>query len=499
MGACRRRWRGEVCECWLVRRSVAFVVVGLVLASCGDGSSTGRASPTTASTASSGAPSSEVTVPSSEIDAADFAEVRDELLQMFEEDQEERSHFGEADAEPWHDEERTARLVEIIDEYGWPTPDLVGDGATSAAWLIAQHSDADLSFQQRVLSLLFDEVPDYPGKSQQVALLTDRVAKNMSQPQVYGSQIGCVGDQPVPNPDLVQPDRVDQLREQAGLEPLEVYLARFDQHCSDFAQIPIEAGCESVPGATLLLVPEAVILVGELRGTIESPAFVEALMCIALSYELEVTVGLEIPNDETAAVQVFLASNGGSEARSTLLSGPFWTTEFADGRQSIAMLDLLDRLRRHTIDGAGLEVLLLDSAGAPDRDLAMAERLLDAIRATPDGIVITLTGNIHNRGVRGASFDREYEPMGYLVKQAIGHESVFALDVRHSGGTAWNCAPDRTCGPSTFAGNSAGDPELGDAVAFVEVYTEPNADGFGGTYFVGALSPAAPALEAKER
>jgi hypothetical protein len=410
-------------------------------------------------------------------------------------DQEERSHFGEADAEPWHDAERTARLIEIVDEYGWPTPDLFGDEATSAAWLIVQHSDADPEFQQRVLSLLTEQVPDYPGKSQQVALLTDRVATNTDQPQVYGSQIGCMADQPVPSPDVAEPDRVDLLRSQAELEPLDAYLARFDQHCAEQAQIPIEAGCESVPGATLLLVPDPVILVGELHGTMESPAFVEALTCIALSYEHEVTVGLEIPDDETRSIMAFLASDGGPDARRELLSGSFWASEVADGRQSIAMLELLDGLRRHIADGAPLDLVLLDSTDASDRDAAMADRLHGAVEDSPDGVMIALTGNLHNRRVRGVSFDPDYEPMGYLLKQALTGKSVFALDVRYSGGTALNCTSDGSCGPHALAGNTADDVTLSNAIASVDIFAAPNTDGYDGTYYVGTLSPAAPATE----
>lgn len=350
-----------------------------------------------------------------------------------------------------------------------------------------------------MLSLLTGDMADYLGKGEQVAMLTDRVAANTDQPQLFGSQVGCADGEPVPRPDLARPGQVDQLRVEVGLEPLKNYLARFDQHCADLAQVPIDAGCQPLHGANELFEPNAAVLVGELHGTVESPAFVATLACTALSYGYDVTVGLEIPDDETTAIEAFLASDGGTEARRELLAQPFWNSEFADGRQSTAMLNLLDKLRQHTVDGAALDVVLLDATAVPDRDVAMADRLLAAIEATPDGFTIALTGNLHNRAVRGVSFDPDYEPMGYLVKHALAdHQSVRTLDVRYSGGAAWNCTQQDACRPHTVDSNVSADTDLTEAVAFVELFTVPNNDGFDGTYFVGDLSPAAPAVDAED-
>lgn len=37
----------------------------------------------------------------------------------------------------------------MLDEHGWPTQDLVGEQASSAAWLLAQHADFDVALQRR--------------------------------------------------------------------------------------------------------------------------------------------------------------------------------------------------------------------------------------------------------------------------------------------------------------------------------------------------------------
>jgi hypothetical protein len=421
----------------------------------------------------------------------DYDAVHDELIAMRDADQAERADFGEPDADPWRDEERTARLIEIIDSYGWPTPEMVGEEASTAAWLIVQHSDADPAFQQRMLSLLTDEVEDYAGKAEQVALLTDRVATNTGQLQLYGSQIECTDATPIPRPELQRPNEVDALRAAAGLEPLDVYLARFDQHCADLAQLPIEAGCAGVDGVDGLFQPNTAILIGELHGTEQSPQFVDAITCTAASYGYELVVGLEIPTDESAAIDRFLASDGDSKAIADLLAGPFWSSPFPDGRQSNAMLDLLDSIRHRRQQGATIDVVPLDAAATTDRDRWMAEHLAEALENTPEGIAIALTGNIHNRRVRGIDFDPNYEPMGYLVTERLGDSSVVALDVRYTGGAAWLCAQDQTCGPHTFDGNSPSAPESG--TFNVEFYDQLSTDGFDGTYGVGELAPSAPA------
>jgi len=159
------------------------------------------------------------------------------------------------------------------------------------------------------------------------------------------------------------------------------------------------------------------------------------------------------------------------------------------------MLELIEELRQHTADGAPLKVVLLDAYGVDDRDAAMAERLLDAINAETDGVAITLTGNLHNRTVRGFDFDPEYEPMGYLIEQTLGTRRVRSLDVRYSGGQAWTCTQHGDCGPRTFDAptNVEGTPTA--ALPIVEVGPDSAVEGFNGYYFVGELTPSSPAVD----
>jgi hypothetical protein len=158
-------------------------------------------------------------------------ELRDELLAMQADDQRERTQESSGS---WRDEERSARLAEILDEHGWPGTDLVGADGSTAAWTIAQHSDLDVDLQERALELLQAAVDEGRASAGDLAYLTDRVAANRREPQVYGTQIGCVDGEAVPG-ELADPDGVDERRAAAGLDPLADYLAELQPACEEEA------------------------------------------------------------------------------------------------------------------------------------------------------------------------------------------------------------------------------------------------------------------------
>lgn len=108
------------------------------------------------------------------------AELRDELRAMAKAD--ENATGGNVRVD------NAARLKEIIREYGWPGNSLVGRHGARAAWLIAQHADFDLPFQQQCLKLIEGAhlLGDVDGHD--LAYLTDRVAEAERKPQVYGTQ-----------------------------------------------------------------------------------------------------------------------------------------------------------------------------------------------------------------------------------------------------------------------------------------------------------------------
>jgi hypothetical protein len=118
------------------------------------------------------------------------------------------------------------RLNEIMDEYGWPTVALVGQDAARSAWKIAQHADRQLDVQRRALALMSRAVAKGQASARDLAFLRDRVLVNEGRPQIYGTQFAGVEDGvPVPWP-CAEPDRVDDLRADVGIEPVAAQLQR---------------------------------------------------------------------------------------------------------------------------------------------------------------------------------------------------------------------------------------------------------------------------------
>lgn len=86
------------------------------------------------------------------------------------------------------DRKNTARMREIISEYGWPTYDLVGKSSSNNAWLIIQHSDRNPLFQAKCLPLLKAAVEKEQANPSNYAYLYDRVQVSLGEKQLYATQ-----------------------------------------------------------------------------------------------------------------------------------------------------------------------------------------------------------------------------------------------------------------------------------------------------------------------
>ena len=192
----------------------------VALAACAD--SSGPAEPSSSPAPPSG--------PS--ISAAFNQALHDELIGMLQRDQAER----EGKPQDESDQTRTTRLKDIIREHGWPTIALVGKDGADAAWTIAQHADLDPAFQQEALDLLRRAVADGQASPGNLAYLEDRVAVAKGEPQVYGTQIRCGPDGPVPATPIRDEPGVEQRRAAAGLDPLAGYLAEMTRICTEDAK-----------------------------------------------------------------------------------------------------------------------------------------------------------------------------------------------------------------------------------------------------------------------
>ena len=172
--------------------------------------------------------------PPSKEELAEIAkpELRAELLRLAAADQQARLVGGcgdeEADSEEAAanveavDQVNTARLQELIEQHGWPTVAMVGSDGARAAWLLVQHADHALEFQQRCLELMIAHVESEQADRIDVAYLTDRVRVNEGRPQLYGTQFYWSEGKRVPQP-IEDPDSVDERRKGLGMRTLRSY------------------------------------------------------------------------------------------------------------------------------------------------------------------------------------------------------------------------------------------------------------------------------------
>jgi hypothetical protein len=156
-------------------------------------------------------------------------QLRRELLEMRAEDKRVRQELLDSGELGGHyvprmeavHKQNAKRLRELITVHGWPTDDTAGKDGAEAAWRIAQHAIGEPDFQREALRLL--RVCAHEGRVPfwHVAYLEDRIAMYEGRPQRYGTQWM---DDPVDGRTrpwkLAEPDHVNELRAQMGLETL---------------------------------------------------------------------------------------------------------------------------------------------------------------------------------------------------------------------------------------------------------------------------------------
>jgi hypothetical protein len=117
-------------------------------------------------------------------------------------------------------------VKEILDKYGWLSPEEVGKKANNTLFLVIQH--ADHLTQVKYLPMMRDAVKKSSASGSSLALLEDRVAIDEGKKQIYGSQLAMYFDSNeyfvLP---LEDPDNVDKRRAEVGLQPIAQYLERW--------------------------------------------------------------------------------------------------------------------------------------------------------------------------------------------------------------------------------------------------------------------------------
>jgi hypothetical protein len=238
-----------------------------------------------------------------------------------------------------------------------------------------------------------------------------------------------------------------------------------------------------------------VLLLGEMHGTQEVPRFVAQTVCQATVAGTPVTVGLELPLENQTRVDAFLESAGTEDDWLKLMEAPFWRSPYPDGRSSEAVANMLEQLRQLRSSGLDVEAFVFDhpKAQGQEREKAMAATVKQQVESSSERFYVVLSGNIHARTKAGLPWDREYRPMGLLLKDEL--DEVAALDMAYDSGSAWICAVDSKgvkdkldCGIRSAKGKDNGDR------FFMHRWDGTSSAGYDGVFYVGPVSASAPAV-----
>jgi hypothetical protein len=116
-------------------------------------------------------------------------------------------------------------LKDIVDEYGYPGFDIVGEDYSNSFWNIIQHQDNNLGFQKEVLKKMKIECNRNNASKLYYAYLIDRVKVNSGEMQIYGTQMQLNLDSTSYEPKpIIELEKLDKRRMEVGLKPISEYI-----------------------------------------------------------------------------------------------------------------------------------------------------------------------------------------------------------------------------------------------------------------------------------
>jgi hypothetical protein len=129
------------------------------------------------------------------------------------------------------DDEHNSELKKLLNKYNWFSISKFGKEADKNGWLLVQHQDNDLKFQKMILKRLKKLYPIGETSKANYAYLYDRIAVVENKPQKYGTQGECIGKGLWKPDPLEDAKRVDEFRQEMGLEPLAEYKKNAKSAC----------------------------------------------------------------------------------------------------------------------------------------------------------------------------------------------------------------------------------------------------------------------------
>lgn len=113
---------------------------------------------------------------------------------------------------------------EIIRQYGWLKISQIGKDGQNNLWLIVQHADGDVSFQQAALAEMEKLIGTKEINMENYAFLYDRVQCNLNYRQLYGTQVVWTSNGEASSfKPLLKEYLADERRGKIELPPLKIY------------------------------------------------------------------------------------------------------------------------------------------------------------------------------------------------------------------------------------------------------------------------------------
>ena len=235
------------------------------------------------------------------------------------------------------------------------------------------------------------------------------------------------------------------------------------------------------------------VLLGESHGTRETPAMAWVLADHYVRGGESVVLALEIDEAEQGRLDRYLDSAGVATDRAALLEGWHWHEPRHDGRDSEAMLELLEQMRLLRRHGGEVRVLLFDPGGEGEaRDRGMADRLRAAIKNSPQARLLVLTGNVHAmvRAPKNLTLDgKPYVPV--TAGRLLADLAPLSIRITARTGASVACL-DGKCGPRPYV-----DPVASSASAYEPASSSDSP--WDATVTLPRFTPSPPAIRSLDR
>lgn len=247
--------------------------------------------------------------------------------------------------------------------------------------------------------------------------------------------------------------------------------------------------CDSTISAESIPTDVPLLIFGEIHGTKNAPEYVGDVICARLKSapDSKLTVALELPTAESEHLEAYLESQGSAKDRGRLLTSPFWQRDMQDGRSSVAMLALIERLRKWQRRATGLQVVAFDPVEdlrlGPTRDEAMAATIKQIVENTKPGLTVVLVGNLHAKRTPGFAGRADYKTLASVLDLPFKSYNLIGPS-----GSYWACTPG--CGENEFGPRK--DPDPMPTLDLRLARPHPDYDGL---INVGVFKLAAPAVD----